>query len=252
MADKWAKTDQAAEGECANKADPARAVPNPHSGHRERLRQRYRQEGLDNFSEHQILELLLFYSFRQQDTNELAHSLLAQFGSLAGVFDAEYEDLLQVKGVGANTALLLSLLPDVLRRYQMSLHAPRPSFQDRAAVARYVKNLFIGVQNEVFYLICLNKRNTVTQEVKINEGTVDSVTLEPRLVVEAALRCKAKNVIFAHNHPGGSLKPSSTDLHLTNRLAGILLGVGIEVIDHIIICGDQYLSFYEKGLLPRV
>lgn len=224
---------------------------NPHAGHRRRLKQRYLDEGLDSFTEHQILELLLFYALPQGDTNPLAHRLLEYYGSLAAVLDAEYEDLQQLTGLGPHAALLLSLLPDLWRRYRLSAQSPRPAFSNREQVAQYVQTLFIGSTYEVFYLICLNKRNLVTQAVKINEGTLDGVGIEPRLVAEAALRHRAKNVILAHNHPGGSLKPTSTDLYLTNQLAAVLAGLDIGVLDHIIVAGDQYLSFWEKGLMPK-
>jgi DNA repair protein RadC len=224
-------------------------IKNPHVGHRSRLKQRYLDEGLDSFSEHQILELLLFYGIPQKDTNKIAHRLLEKFGSFAAVLDAKYEDLLHIGGLNPHAAFLLSSLPDVWRRYQLAQQAPRIYFGDRKDVANYVVNLFIGSTYETFYLICLNQRNCVTKAIKVNEGTLDGVGIEPRLIAEAALRQQAKSVILAHNHPGGSLKPTQTDIYLTNHLAQVLLGLGIEVIDHFIVAGGQYLSFYEKGLL---
>lgn len=220
-----------------------------HAGHRQRLKQRYLSDGLDSFNEHQILELLLFFGLPQGDTNELAHRLLTHYGSLPAVLEADYEDLQRVNGMGAHSALLLTLLPNLWRYYQLSRGKPRTAFNNRAEIADYTKNLFIGAKYEVFYLICLDTRNKVTQASKICEGTIDHVNLEPRLVAEAALRHKAKNVVFAHNHPGGSLKPTSTDMFLTNQLAAVLSGLGIGVLDHIIVADGNYLSFWEKGLL---
>lgn len=223
-----------------------------HTGHRQRLKQRYLAEGLDAFNEHQMLELLLFFAVPQGDTNELAHRLLEHYGSLLGVFEAEYEDLQNIAGVGAHTALLLTLMPNMWRYYQLVRYKPRTAFANRVEIADYVKHLFIGAKYEAFYLICLDTRNKVTRATKINEGTVDNVIIEPRTVVEVALRYKAKNVVLAHNHPGGSLKPTSTDLHLTNRLVNVLYGLGIGVLDHIIVADGAYLSFWEKGLLSGV
>jgi len=225
---------------------------NIHAGHRQRLKQRYLEEGLDSFTEHQVLELLLFYALPQGDTNDLAHELINSYGSLPAVLEASYEDLRRFKGVGTHTALLLTLLPDLWRYYHLQRAQPRAVLHNRTKLAEYVVNLFIGEGYEVFYLICLDARNQVTRAVKINEGTLDNVGIEPRLVAEAALRHKAKNVILAHNHPAGTLKPSTTDLHLTSQLAAVLAGLEIGVVDHIIVANHKYLSFWEKGLLPGV
>ena len=222
---------------------------NIHTGHRQRLKQRYLAEGLDSFDEHQVLELLLYYALPQGDTNELGHRLIKHYGSLPAIVDAGFEDLQRVEGVGPHTALLLTLLPDLWRYYHLARGKPRDVFNSRAAMTEYVRHLFIGAGNEAFYLICLDTRNQVTRAVRINEGSVDSVGIEARIVAEAALRYKAKNVILAHNHPGGSLKPTSADLHITGQLTVALLGLDIGVLDHIIVAGDEYLSFWEKGLL---
>jgi len=222
---------------------------NIHSGHRQRLKQRYLAEGLDSFAEHQILELLLYFALPQGDTNELSHRLIDHYGSLPAIMEAGYDDLQRVDGVGPHTALLLTLLPDLWRYYQLARGKPRDIFNNRAEMIEYVKHLFIGADNEIFYLICLDTRNRVTRAVKINEGSLDNVGIEARAVAEAALRHKAKNVILAHNHPGGSLKPTSADIHFTNQLAAVLAGLDIGVLDHIIVAEDAYVSFWEKGLL---
>jgi DNA repair protein RadC len=222
---------------------------NIHAGHRQRLKQRYLEEGLAYFSEHQVLELLLYYGLPQGDTNVLAHDLIERYGSLPAVLEAGYEDLRQVKGLGAHTALLLTLLPDLWRYYQLARSKPRAVIHDRRELAEYVTHLFIGEGHELFYLICLDARNNVTRAYKINEGALDSVGLEPRAVAEAALRYKAKSVVLAHNHPGGSLKPSAGDINITGQLIAALGALDIVVLDHIIVAGGKYFSFAEKGLL---
>lgn len=228
----------------------AKREDHPHAGHRQRLKQRYLSSGLDAFEEHEVLELLLFFALPYQDTNDLAHRLINHYGSFAAVLDAEYNDLRSLHGVGPNTALLLSLLPDLCRFYLLSRQGSKLSFTSHKEIGEYVSKLFIGAANEMFYLICLDKCNRVTQAAKINEGTLDSVGVEPRTVAEAALRHKAKNVVLAHNHPGGSLKPTSSDMYLTTQLTAVLAGLDIGIVDHIIVAGDKYLSFWEKGLLP--
>ncbi|MDO4581109.1 MAG: DNA repair protein RadC [Bacillota bacterium] len=220
-----------------------------HGGHRQRLKERYLNEGLDSFEPHQVLELLLFYALPYKDTNELAHRLIAHFGSLHGVLDAAYEELLQVPGVGANTACLLTMLPDLFRSYQLDRYQPRQQFPDTAALGSYVCDLFLGCDYEVFYLICLDMQNRLIKASMINRGTIDEVFVYPRIVAETALRHKAKRVVLAHNHPGGTLRPTSADLKLTRHIDALLRDINITVVDHIIAVGMQYFSFSEKNLL---
>ena len=220
-----------------------------HAGHRQRLKQRYIEEGLASFSEHQVLELLLYYGLPQGDTNALAHELLERYGSLPAVLEAAYEDLRQLKGLGAHTALLLTLLPDLWRYYQLARAKPRTAIHSREELTAYAANLFIGEGCELAYLICLDARNNVLRALKISEGALDSVGLETRAVAEAALRHQAKSVILAHNHPGGSLKPSASDISLTKQLSAALAALDITVLDHIIVADGKSLSFAEKGLI---
>ncbi|MCL1905523.1 MAG: hypothetical protein FWG06_00775 [Clostridiales bacterium] len=222
---------------------------NIHAGHRRRLKERYLEDGLDSFSEHQVLELLLYYALPRGDTNALAHSLIARYGSLPGLLDADYEDLRQQSGLGEHTALLLTLLPDLWRYYQVARSKPQNALNDRKELLSYVVNLFIGEEREAVYLICLDAQNKVIRAVKLSEGAPDSVGLEPRAVAEAALRCRAVSVVLCHNHPGGSLKPSSGDIAATNQLTALLGGLGITVLDHIVSAGGKCISFAEKGLL---
>ena len=222
---------------------------NIHAGHRQRLKQRYVEEGLASFSEHQVLELLLYYGLPQGDTNRLAHQLIERYGSLPAVLEADYEDLRQLKGLGDHTALLVSLLPDLWRYYQLARGKPRAGINNRKELAAYVTHLFIGETQESLYLICLDARHQVLRAVKINEGAPDNVGLNPRAIAEAALRYKATAVVLAHNHPGGSLKPSAADLQLTEQLTAALGALDIEVLDHLIVTGGTYLSFAERGLL---
>jgi DNA repair protein RadC len=224
-------------------------MKNIHSGHRQRLKQRFLEEGLASFNEHQVLELLLYYSLPQGDTNELAHGLIESYGSLSAVLEANYEDLRQHKGLGAHSALLLTMLPHLMRYYQLARGKPKNVLRDRRDLVEYAKRLFIGEAQELVYLICLDARNNVIQAIKINAGALDNVSIELRAVAEAALRCKAKSVVLTHNHPAGSLKPSVADIALTKQLAALLGALAIAMLDHIIVANDKYVSFVEKGLL---
>ena len=224
---------------------------NLHKGHRQRVKDRYIAESLDSFEDHQVLELLLYYAIPYRDINDLAHRLLDKYGSLSGVFEADYYDLRTVSGIGANTAMLLTMVPSLSRVYQLDKWGKKPILGSTAALGEYAVNLFIGRTYEVFYLICLDAQNRVNHAALIYEGSINEVAIYPRIVVETAIRHKAKNVVLVHNHPGGSLRPTSSDMDLTWRLVDIMKDISISVVDHIIVSNSSYLSFAEKGLLIK-
>jgi DNA repair protein RadC len=222
---------------------------NPHQGHRQRLKARVLSEGIDNFEDHQILELLLFYAIPMKDTNALAHRLIGHYGSLAGVFDANPRDLSALVGVTENTALLLCLIPALARRYQQGKLAPKAVLGSTTAAGEYAVSLFTGRLNEVFYVICLDSQNKVNQATLLHEGTINEAPVYPRLIVETALRHQAASIILAHNHPGGSQRPSQADLDVTRRIRQATEAIAIPVVDHIIVAGDGYYSFAENRVL---
>ena len=220
-----------------------------HEGHRERLKQRCLDEGLDNFCDHQVLELLLFYALPYQDTNELAHRLLDTFGSFSGVLNADYSELLRVKGVGRHTAALLAFMPDLLRRYQMDQFGPRPNLRNLSQAGEYCCAMFLGHSYESFYMLCLDLQGNLNRAALIGEGTINNVPVYPRIAVETALRHRAAAVILAHNHPGGSPQPSREDIVLTEKITQALATINVPVLDHLIVAGGQYISLGQKGLI---
>lgn len=231
-------------------ADSPPPAPPLHSGHRERLRKRFQQEGLEGFADHQVLELLLFHALPRRDTNPIAHLLLQRYGSLSGVFEADAADLALAPGVGAQAGLFLSLIPAVTRRYMMdSLHRRKPALNRPEKSKQYVLPLMAGRTEEVFYVLCLDSRNRLIHPALVGEGTVRDVVVHPRQVVEAALRHRACSVILAHNHPSGNPRPSAADFQLTRELIQALESIQIRVLDHLISGGQEVVSMSEEGLL---
>lgn len=232
--------------------DPGgRRLPQLHSGHRERLRTRFLSEGLDGFEDHQVLELLLFHAIPRCDTNPVAHSLMQRFGSLSAVLEADPRDLASVKGIGPNVAAFLSMVPQITRRYfRDRVRHARMTLNTSETAANYLVPLMAGRPEEVFYLICLDSRLKVLYPALVSEGTVKDALVHPRHVVEAAIRHKAAAAILAHNHPAGSVRPSTHDHALTKRLVQALGAIQIQVVDHIIVAGEQIYSFQREGTLP--
>lgn len=220
-----------------------------HKGHRKRVKNRFLVEGLDSFEPHQVLEFLLFFSIPRRDTNEIAHNLLKRFGSLSGVFESDVKELIKVDGIGENSAYLISLIPHLSRRYLNDRWKDKPELNSSSKAGNYAISLFAGRTYEVFYVICLDAQNRVNYADLVHEGTINEAPIYPRIIVETCLRHKANSVILAHNHPGGSLSPSRGDIEATKVIKNALESISIKVVDHIIVCGEKYISFAERGLL---
>lgn len=222
---------------------------NVHQGHREKLKQRFIEEGLGSFADHQVLEMLLFYTIPRKDTNEMAHRLLKKFGTLESLFDASPEELIRKGDVTRNTAVFLSMIPELARRYMIIKQGKKPILDSSSKAGEFVKSLFVGKNYEAFYVCCLNSQNQLNYAALVHEGTINEAPVYPRMIVETALRHKASSVILAHNHPGGSLRPSGADIEVTRKICDALKTISISVIDHMIAAGDSYYSFAENGLL---
>ena len=220
-----------------------------HEGHRQRVKARYLAEGLDAFEDHQVLEMLLFFCIPMKDTNELAHKMIREFGSLAGLFEADPKDIGRRCGVSENTSILISLIPSLTRRYFKGKWGDKPVLNSTSKAGEYAVSLFTGRTYEAFFVICLDAQNKVNYAALVHEGTINEAAVYPRLIVEAALRHQANSIILAHNHPGGSIQPSSADIDVTKKIITAVEAISIKVMDHIIVAGDKFCSFAEKGFM---
>lgn len=225
---------------------------NLHAGHRDRVRERFMEEGLDAFKDHEILELLLYYCVRQKDTNELAHRMLEEYGTLHDLLEAHPRDIARRCRVSIRTATLISLCVPLARRYMNRKWGDRPVINSSSKAGEYARSLFAGRIYEAFFAICLDSQNRVNHAALVHEGTINEAPVYPRLIVETALRHKANSVILAHNHPGGSLKPSVADIEVTRKIVAALKPISIHVVDHIIIAGERYTSFAEQGIMDSI
>ena len=219
-----------------------------HDGHRQRLKDRFRQEGLDKFDEIQVLELLLFYAIPQRDTNPLAHRLLDHFGSLAQVLEAPVEELEKISGVGANAATLLTLTTALARYYMVNRGTQTAILTSTEMCGDYLLPHFVGRRNETVFLLCLDAKCKVLCCKEVGEGSVNSASVPIRRIVEMALSMNATSVVLAHNHPSGLALPSGEDVQTTRRLAVALDAVDITLADHIVVADDDYVSMAQSGL----
>ncbi len=222
-----------------------------HDGHRQRLRQRFLKEGLDHFDEHQALELLLFYCIPRQDTNQLAHSLLEQFGSFANVLDAGPAELKKVPGVGDNAATFLTLVMEAGRFYQVSRQSNQKILTSVDQCGSYLVPFFHGRRNETVFILCMDAKCKVLSCQEVGEGSVNSASVPIRRIVQMALAVNATSVVLAHNHPSGLALPSDEDVQTTRQLAMALNAVEIGLADHIIVADEDYVSLLQSGLYVR-
>lgn len=224
---------------------------NLHKGHRERMRQRYLNEGGGGFADHELLEMLLYGAVPRGDTNALAHKMIAEFGSLVMLLEADPVEISRRCGVKESTAVLISLQKELMRRRNQEKWKEKPVLDSVRKAGAYAVDLLSDYHYERFYMACLDSRKHLIRTCFISEGTVDESVVYPRLVVETALKYQASSVILMHNHPGGTMKPSFSDVELTTKLCRVLHEIGIEVADHIIVSEESFFSFLEHNYLKE-
>ncbi len=215
-------------------------------GHRDRLRQKFRDHGHDPLLDYELLELLLFAVIKRADTKPVAKALLARFGSLAGVLAAPRTLLLEVKGVGDKVADHLKLTYAVTQRFAKSNVIEKRVLSSWSAVIEYVHVAMAFAEREEFRILFLDRKNVLIADEVQQRGTIDHTPVYPREIVKRALELSASAIILVHNHPSGDPTPSTADIKMTTQIAEIAKPLGITLHDHIIVGRDGHASF--KGL----
>ena len=221
------------------------------NGHRERLRQKYLNGGYKGFLDYELLELLLTYSIERRDVKVIAKSLLEEFKSIENVVKSDREDLLKVKGVGPNTAIFLNLIGDIATNiYENKLvDKDITSISNKNDLLAYLKGNIAFNSAEQFMVMFLDNTNKIIANKVLFTGTIDRSAIYPREIIKYVLKYEAKSIIFAHNHPAGSINPSVLDVDFTKKIYNTLKELDIRLFDHIIITKDGYYSFLENGLI---
>lgn len=223
-----------------------------HDGHRERMKETFKKNGLGGMNEVNALELLLFYAIPRRDTNIIAHALLDKFGSLTGVFSASIQELCQVEGVGENTALLITMIPQIMRKSMVVDAEKTTVIKNSKDAGKYFVPRFAYEQEELALLLCLDAMKRVICCYELGRGVVNSVNVNVRKVVEIALSSKSSSVILAHNHPNSVALPSMADRMMTEQIYKALRLVDIPLDDHIVVAGKDYISFQDSGMLTGI
>lgn len=217
-------------------------------GHRERLRDRLRADGA-TLPECEVLELLLGHVLTRKDTKPLAKELLVRFQSMRGVLDARETELAAVPGFGPGLATFWVLLREVLARYAAGPALRREVMASPKVVAAIAQKRLSGCPHEEMWAAYVDTQNRLLAWERASRGSLETVPLQPRDVVERALTLKATGIILVHNHPGGSSRPSGQDLELTHKVAAAAKTLGIRLLDHVIVTDTACHSITQEGLL---
>lgn len=218
-----------------------------HTGHRERLRNRFLEEGLDGFHEINALELMLFYCVPRKDTNALAHKLLDHFGSYSNVLDAPVSELKKIDGVSDYIATYLNLQGQFVRYYLINRNISGTRVQTTEDYGELLLPYFIGRRNETVFMLCLDAKCKVICCREITEGSVNAANISVRKIVDVAISSNASSVVLAHNHPSGLAFPSNEDIRTTLKIKRALDAVDVILVDHIVVSDHDYISFLQSG-----
>jgi len=219
------------------------------TGHRDRLRQRFRKGGADALPDYELLELLLFRAIPRRDTKPLAKELLKQFGSYVEVISAPEERLAMVPGMGEAAITELKIVRAAALRLMQGQVRERSILNTWTDVIGYCRAAMAFEAKEQFRILFLDKRNHLIADEVQQRGTIDHTPVYVREVVKRALELSATAIVLVHNHPSGDPTPSRADIDMTRTIMLTAKPLGILVHDHLIIGKDGHTSFKSKGLL---
>lgn len=226
---------------------------NKGAGHRQRLRDKFLEQGIESISDDEIIELLLTFGTPRSDCKEAARQALNTCGSLPAVLDASPAILKTIKGIGPKNIFALQFIQGVARRYLQQRIVGKKYITSSNEVSDYLIHLMRSLEHEVFTVVYLDAAHAILDAEVLSEGTITANTVYPRELVKSALARNASALIIAHNHPSGSLTPSPQDKQLTRTLHLVCSFMQIQLLDHLIIGdGTTTYSFADHGLMAEI
>ena len=201
------------------------------------MKEKFRRIGIDALEPHEILEMMLFYCIPQGDTNELAHILLNRFGGFSEVFNASYDELLSVNGVGENTAFFIKFIPQLISMFTAKSYEGL-QLSNSETMCKFFMTQFLGAIVEQLRLLCLYDDLTFKKSVLISEGDACSTSVNIQKIVQSTLSASSSRIVLAHNHPNSSCEPSKADLAVHDELESVLKSLNIELVDNIVVGKD--------------
>ena len=219
-----------------------------HEGHRSRLKKKFLLNDMDYFEDHEALELILFYAIPRKNTNDIAHNLLKNFGSVDQILDAPIKILQEVEGVGESAAILIKSISSIIRIYLERKYSDSnnclslPNLNDKLMLK------FTSRIEEMIAIALIDAKGKLLYDGIISKGSVNSVDIYVRKIIELIVLYNASSVILAHNHPSGLALPSESDVESTKRLNVIFKIMNVKFLDHIIVADGDYVSLKESGM----
>ncbi len=218
-------------------------------GHRKRVKEKFLASLGKELHDYELLEILLFSAFPRHDTKPLAKRLLAKFGSILAIINADIDTLRDVEGVGEGAIIPFKIIAEISNRILKSQAQEKPVLSNWQAVLNYVKNALGELNYEVFRVLFLNKNFQLIEDELISIGENDHVQVSVKLIVKKSLLLHASSIVLAHNHPTGDLRASAADIKMTNEIIFALKPLNISLLDHLIVGRDKCFSFKAEGLL---
>ncbi|WP_316859971.1 DNA repair protein RadC [uncultured Cohaesibacter sp.] len=222
----------------------------PHyAGHRERLRQKFRDAGPEALHDYELLELILFRSIPRKDTKPIAKDLIDRFGSFAEVLSAPEALLMEMSGIKQSVVTDLKLIQAAATKFTHGQVKDRPILSSWTALIDHCRTAMAFNEIEQFRILFLDKKNALIADEVQQTGTVDHTPVYIREVVKRALELSATAIIMVHNHPSGDPTPSRADIDMTKQVADAAERLGITLHDHLIVAKNGHTSFKGLGLL---
>ena len=219
-----------------------------HDGHRKRMKERFRDNGIDGLQDHEVLEMLLYYCIPRRNTNEIAHALLKEFKTLSRVFNASPAELERVEGMGENAALFLSFIRQLERFFVDKDVDEEDILWNLDRCHAYLQRCFGGKKNETVMMLCLDAKCKLLGCYVVGEGSLHSANVSVRKIVDTVLKTNATSVVLAHNHPGGLATPSGEDAQTTRLIADTLKRMEVVLLDHIVVSDGDFVSLLYSGM----
>ncbi len=218
-------------------------------GHRQRLRERFHKTGMQGFSDHEKVELLLTFAIPRKDCKPHAKRLLIRFETFSGVLDAPHAELITVEGIGRMAATMIKCVKALAEAYLQDGVQVKRRIMGPEDVVDYLRMALGGAREEAVYLLLLDTQNQLISIENVGQGTIDEAPIYIRNIVSLVLHKHAKHVILVHNHPSGDVRPSPSDKHVTRKLKEALALFDMALHDHIIVGAKSFYSFSAHHLL---
>lgn len=219
-------------------------------GHRQRLRNKFLEHGLEKLTDEEIVELLLSFGTPRRDCKQSARDMLKKFGRIRDVFESSADELAEIAGVGPNNIVAIKFIHAVSGRFLEQRLTGKVYLNSSKQIIEYLRHSLENQDKEIFKVIHLDHNNAIIRIEDLSRGSISSAYVHPRELLERVIALKSSGLVFIHNHPSGNVRPSDKDVKLTRHLVHLNFMAEIKVLDHIIIGkGGEYYSFKDQGLL---